>query len=67
MTTKIFIDLRINRNNIETKQQVIMQFYILLDKVQEYKEMPLGSINKSLYRYLKGLRCNAKDRSNNRP
>ena len=47
MTTKIFIDLRINRNNIETKQQVIMQFYILLDKVQEYKEMPLGSINKS--------------------
>ena len=52
ITTTIFIDLLINRNNIETKQKVISQFYILLDKFQNIKTQFLVPSINLVYRYL---------------
>ena len=44
---KFFIDLWINKDNIEKTPQVIMRFDMLGDKFEEYKEIPLGTITKS--------------------
>ena len=44
---KFFIDLWINKDNIERTPQVIMRYDMLGTKFDEYKEIPLGTINKS--------------------